>query len=143
MRANLTLTLHNLDAIDITRASIQKNSLINLTRFNVLQQDQTFPLWLLDQTTEEVDYEPNLVFILTLSKFGQKSKDDLFVAESLRIKRIFCLSDKLGATLSVVELIRVLLWDVYQRNSDISVTNCPEQVAGAMTTVSFIDSVVR
>lgn len=57
----------------------------------MLEHDQKFILALIDQPIAEVDCERDLVFLLSVSKFGQKSEKNLVVAEVVKptgIKRM-------------------------------------------------------
>ncbi|KAM3597676.1 uncharacterized protein V6R79_007891 [Siganus canaliculatus] len=99
IRINFVKALRGVGKTDASRGSIQKNSLTDPSRFNVLEQDQRFILGLLDQAMREADTDPQLTFMLTLSMFGQKSQESLDLSKIVRLDHIKCTSVHFALTL--------------------------------------------
>ena len=79
VRAAFTQELRALKKEDMSRDSVQKNSLANPSRFNVLPQDQKFLLGLLDRAVQAVDINEDYEVLRSMSMFGQKSPCIVFL----------------------------------------------------------------
>ncbi len=73
VRAAFTEELRNLHPTHMRRDSIQKNSLSNPSRFNILAQDQQLVLGLLDRAINREHMPTEFSVVMSMSMFGQKS----------------------------------------------------------------------
>ncbi len=94
--------LRGLGSREIPRDSVQKNSLANPSKFNILTRDQRFLLGLMDGAVQAVDADPNVRFLLSLSLFGQKSRDSLDFGAWVDVDHIICASVHLACTIRPV-----------------------------------------
>lgn len=99
IRSAFVKALRGLNSRNMARDSIQKKSLDNPSRFNILAQDQQFVLGLLDRAIHSVDDHPFVRFLLSMSVFGQKSPDRLDLGALVDVNHITCCSVHAACTL--------------------------------------------
>lgn len=110
IRSGFVSALRELGRRDMARDSVQKNSLANPSKFNLLAQDQKFVLGLLDEVVQAVDDHPHVRFLLSLSMFGQKSPGTLDLGALVDVDNITCASVHVACTLLPTDSRLQVMW---------------------------------
>jgi len=105
-------SLKSLNPRELKRPTIQKNSLSNLSRMNILQPDQAFVLTLLDREIQKhnTDNNDDIVLVLSISKFGQKEEGQLDVSALVDLRHVASASVHAACTISANNENLHLLW---------------------------------
>lgn len=96
VRARFTRALRNVSGLEMQRLSIQENSLSNPSAFMIHLPDQAFILELLDNAVKEADPGPEGAFLITLSKFGQRSRSTYDLGRVTEITNVQAISVQYG-----------------------------------------------
>ncbi|KAK2905493.1 hypothetical protein Q8A67_007292 [Cirrhinus molitorella] len=100
-----TLAPHELD-----RPSLMKSNLGNLTKLNILPQDQNFILQLFQQSVLHVNSDVDMKILTSLSKFGQKAEGELNIRSVVDPAGVRDISYHAGCPISPVDPTVDVFW---------------------------------
>ena len=88
VHTQLTVLLEHLSVDDMSRPTVRKNTMYDLSRVNVLEPDQGFYLTLIDNALANTAKNNSLRTIVILTKFGQKQRSDLNLCQLCEVARV-------------------------------------------------------
>ena len=110
VRRSFVQKLRGLPPRDMARPSIQKNPLFNPSNLNVLPDDQTFILSLLDDALKTTELPEGTRLVIFASRFGQKQMDPLYLANYFQMDAVESLSVHAACNLSCERFRTHLFW---------------------------------
>ncbi|CAM4428180.1 unnamed protein product [Leuciscus chuanchicus] len=108
-----TAKLKTLPDKEMQRPTVMKNNINDLTRMNILSDDQNFILDIFMQAIREVDQDSTQRIVIFLSKFGQKQTIPLDLASLVSRQGVESLTCHAACTLSGKDPRVDLLWSRY------------------------------